>query len=370
MPDPTVFAEHVGYTAAGVPVVRRLYSVQCLDGLPTYLNAEQVAFTDLGVPRSAWAWECCDAFCTDAEELAGTCRVRTDCQPTGIPRRLMAYLTDVTTCFTARNKRTVLEYDAINGWWYGEIAMRGGTLEITFSCGPGPTFTISLGGCQANPTPGSQTTVCTDPLRVDFNNIILDDCCDCQLEGSPNPLSNNSNTDVPAEVNLTVVGDCRKTVFAEHVGYLDDGTPVVAIPVPCPWADADETQVCDDMRCGLYYSITNVSGCACMEVAEDYLVYRDSAGGKWIDDSGSWGCSGGVKTVEATCSPTPGQPGMLRITVTIVCGASAGGSGFTDIPAEDLEDLDVTVRVNLTNSSDPPDGECCTGSVDVRLLRP
>lgn len=365
MADPTVRAEHAAYTTGGDPIVRRIFDVQCLSSLPEFIGSQHVGFTAGGLPIGAWAWECCDAFCTDAEELAGTCRVRTDCQPGGIPRRLMAYLTEVNTCFTARNKRTILEYvddpgNPLDGTWYGEVELRGGTLEIVFTCIAGPTYTLSLGGCQAA-SPGATTISCTDPLNVSFNNIFLDDCCDCHQEGTPNPLARLSDTDEAAEINITVVGDCRKTIFAEHVGYLDDGTPVVAYANPCAWAAPDHTATCNDMKCGLLYDITPVSGCACMEMSQGNLDYRL---GEWVDDGGDWGCSGGVKTVTVTC--TDNGDGTLRIGVTIVCGVTAGGFGFTNIQAEDLEDIDVTISVGISTT----DSECCSGTVDVRIYRP
>lgn len=370
MPDPTVRARHVGYTAAGVPVARRMYNTRCLDDPPEFPGVRQVGYTASGLPVKAWAWECCDAFCTDAEEAADQCRVRTDCVPTGIPRRLMAYMTEVQNCPNARNKKTVLEYQdgdplsPLYQTWYGEIEMRGGTAQLVFTCAAGPSFSLNIGGCQSSAGPAAVTVGCTDPLSVDFNQFLLDDCCDCQLESTGNPLARNADTDIPAEVNVTVVGGCRKTVFARHVGYLPGGTPVVAREVPCPWQTRDETESCNDMRCGLYYSITPVSGCECMEMAEDYLNYR---GTQWIDDGGGWGCPGGVRTVAVSCEDL--ESGQLRLTVNIVCGVTASGSGFVDIDPADLQDLDVDVLVGL-GDPDPESGECCTGTVLVRLWRP
>ena len=371
MPDPTVRARPFTYTAAGMPIMRRVYSVACLDAVPEFLGARHITYTDpAGLPIKAWAWECCDAFCTDEEEANETCRVRTDCQTGGLPRRLMAYLTDVHSCFSARNKRTILEYqdsdpmDPLYETWYGEVELRGGTLEIIFNCESGPSYNLNIGGCQADASVGAVTVGCTDPLLVTFGPIQLDDCCDCHKEGTPNPLARDSDTDETAEINIVVVGDCRKTAFARAVTYLADGTPVVAIDKPCAWNAPDETQECGDMVCGILAGIDNVSGCECLEMT-DGTIWLNYRVGQWVDESGGWGCPGGVQTVTVTCTDL--ENGQLRIGVTIVCGVTAGGFGFTDIDPADLEDLDANVTVGIDNSSDP--SECCSGTVTVRVYR-
>jgi hypothetical protein len=61
---------HVGYTAAGIPVVR-------------HPGGRQVGYTSAGIPIHAYAWQCCDKFCTDEEVSGGTCYVEADCWPFG-----------------------------------------------------------------------------------------------------------------------------------------------------------------------------------------------------------------------------------------------------------------------------------------------
>ena len=371
MPDPTNLARHVGYTSAGIPIVRRLNSAQCLDALPEFTGARHVGYTTSADPIAAWAWECCDVFCTDAEESGGTCHVETGCYTggavPGIARRVKVFLTDVDTCATARGKWAVLEYDGGLGYWVGSVELRGGTLNLIFQCNAGandsPTkFDLLGSGCQTFAlTAGYQ---CADPLAIDFGQALLDDCCDCQLEGTANPLARTADTDVSAEVNFYLVGNCRKTVFARHVGYDDSGTPTVARANPCVWAEGEDTEACADMVCGVYFDITDVAGCACLEVTEDSLFYRTT---QWVNDGAAWSCPGGVTTISVSCAAAP-TPGQLRITADITCGVTAGGSGFADIDAADLEDLDVTIGVGIDNSSDP--SECCSGSVNVRVYRP
>ncbi len=357
MPEPTVRARHVGYKADGMPLVRRLPNVQCLPG-PEFLGARHIGYTP-AVPLLAWAWECCDAVCPDSEE---ECYVQEECFTSGITpgisRRLVAYLTDVVTCHTARNKKVVLEYDEVNEWWYGEVMLRGGTLEITFNCGVGDDddpgkFSLILSGCHSDNYLAGY--VCADPLRVDFNNIEMPTCCDCPTVGFP-------STDTVPTVNIHILGNCRKTVFARHVGYTAAGMPIVARERPCDWAVTDETEACLDMTCPIEAEIDTTGDCDCM----DGIYPMDYASGQWINEQGFAGCLGATGSIAAECTDIGG--GMLRMTVTITCGVTSGGSGFLDFPAEDLEDLDITVDVTVDNSTDP--SECCAGVVPVRLYRP
>jgi hypothetical protein len=373
----TIRAEHVGYTAGGTPIVRRLTDAQCLATDPDPLGMEHVGYGTVDdSPLAAWAWTCCDAVCTDEQELAGTCYVEATCWPhgpgPGLPRQLEVYLFDVDTCWTARNKRATLFYSDVNGRWEGSVELRGGTLDLILTCNEGldwddpGKFSLAWSGCNT----GGQTAgaSCQDPLVINFPQVTLDDCCDCQLEGTSDPRSPaGSETDVPAEVEFYVVGNCRKTFFAEHVGYLADGTPVVARSRACPWTQTEDGYTCANMRCGIFAELTPVGAGVEACVAGDFLLSFDSTlgtAGEWEALNEPAACGGNF--VRAWCEAD--APGFVEIHVHISCGVTNDGFGSAVIAAIDLEDLDLEIDVELVDPSDPSP-PCGTGTVRVRLFR-
>ena len=153
-----VRARHVGYTPAGVPIVRNLPDVTCLP-LPEFLAFRHAGYTAAGLPLAAYAWACCDAYCTDEEVSGETCYVEAECWPfgpgPGIARRLTIYMVEVTNCVSGRRKKAVLEYDddPTSPAWVGEIELRDKTIELRFTCNPVPDpdandkFTLSWSNC-------------------------------------------------------------------------------------------------------------------------------------------------------------------------------------------------------------------------------
>jgi hypothetical protein len=356
-----VRARHFGYTAALVPRVVRLPSAGCADALPEFLAGRHSAFGALtGRAQVGFGWACCDVF--DNEY------VRADCFPygpgPGITRRVTLAAFDVSACWSARPyRRVVLTYDDADGKWKGFIDLRGGRLNLAWECvpdpdpdpvlGPRPTFRLSWSGCDTGSdeaTPG-----CLDPLSVAYVQHEFPHCCDCN-QGDPGPV-----TDAPADLQFAVLANCRHVVFGRHVSYAG-GTPVVAKDRKCAWDQVDCYQ-CGNMTCPL---VAELTGSGAPDCAVGQVVPLDFQGGGW---------AGGFGTVfTVSCANVPGgcagpnPTPHVRLTVNIVCGATNSGTAAVVIPAPDLEDLDVTIDVPMSDPFPNP-GTCCRGVIRVRLMR-
>jgi hypothetical protein len=363
MPDPTIWGQLTGYTGAGKELYHELKGVLCLPG-PEFVGAAAVGYTVPGLDLLAWAWECCDGICPDSEE---DCYVEEDCFTGGISKRLAFRLVDFHTCFTARGKKGLLEWNGSD--WYGEVEMRGGTLGITFSCEAGADsdpakFKLTFGRVPATPDSGcaggsvSAGYTCADPLIVAFDQIAMPICCDCP-ESPASPY-----TEETARVTIIVTGNCRNTVLGTLISYTPGGKELYGYPEPCDYRQPAETQDCGDMLCGIMAEVDTTGDCDCFNgvYPVNYLIGPN----QWVNEAPGWSCLGGVASLAVVCTDLGND--NLRITVNVVCGVTAGGTGFADIPAGDLEDLEVIENVSIDNSADP--SECCSGSVPFRIYRP
>lgn len=343
-------ARHFGYDWAGRPIVRILPDVACADNIPEFLGTRHFSYGLSGLPFEAYAWECCDAICSQAEIDSNDCYKLPLLWPLGpgpgITKRVVVYLSDVNSCFSSIGKKAVLTYSVVDDKWHGSVSLRGCTLTLTFSVNPGlpgdpGKFTLEYDGG----TPSDQGSLsvgyfCSDPLTINFGQATLPLCCTC-------PASGTGTTDTPAEVAFYAVANCRHPRFGRH-SYYDNGIPVVVKSRNCLWDQVDPTG-CGIITCPLSAAITDVSGCACLEgtYTLDYLA------GAWEYASG-YPCTGspGQMTVSCTDAGVDSQGRKLvQLSVDIVCGAAAGGSGSKIILASEMEDLDETVQVTITRPS-------------------
>lgn len=355
-------ARHVGYdpptSVSGAPrltpLVRELRSLTCLTQTPEFVGGRHIDWgTATGLPVAAVAWYCCSfSTCTDAEVEAGDCYKLPVCWPLGagpgITKRLALYAIDSSDCWSAQGKRIILEFNGTD--WVGSMDLRGGTLDFTFSCNPAmppdspAKFTLAWTGCDTGSVVAGN--YCVEPLLVQFPSIGLPfgNCCDCRTSGAP------PTTNAPVQVDFVVAGNCHKTTWARHVGYQSDGTPIVASELACDW-DPHVCYQCVNMRCPL---VATISGCVTWNGTYDVNYASD----KWIIS--------GIPAINTITCTDLGSCGNVRLTLSIQCGFG-GGQASVDIPAEDLEDLDVTINITLTN----PDGNptCCSGTIQVNLMR-
>lgn len=387
---------HVGYTADSIPIVRRMFDVEC-EPFGLDLAGRQVAYTAAGVPILAYAWVCCDLLCTAEEYEDESCWVEADCWPfgpgPGIPKRLKLYAVEVDNCVSVRDKVITLTYfddgnpPSARPWagpglplgpgWLGTMAVRDQTADFKFVCNEdedpdsSEKFTLYWSDCEY----GFQNAPfsCQDPLRVDFAQIPWNECCDCTLVG-PYP-EGTPKTDITSTVNFIVVGDCfdHPVRAVHHVGYTAEAVPIVTPSKVCGW-DVAYQQWCEMMRCGIYAELTGEGDCSCIDATYP-LDYTDAA-----DAWNFFQSAGECLPVEigATCTNMPPDEdhpdGFLRLSVSITCDEFNTGSGFTDIDFDELADLDVVVDVTMIWAGSPPDPDpepaCCEGVVHVRLIRP
>jgi hypothetical protein len=367
-----------------LPVLTRLIDPFCRDEPPSsgVLQGLHVAYDP--DPILAYAFSCCDAIPPhDPETGTGTgdgpVYVRKDCWPIGegpgLARNLFLYLADVENCCSARGVRTELTYSDSDHKWHGAVSLRGGTLSLTFECVPSDplgdpgSLRLTWSGCDS----GSSTTgaSCFDPLVVLFQQITLPNCCSCDVISEPpesgTVIGGRGITDVAPEVNVWVVGNCTRIRFGIHVDYaVGQGTgtspdelgaighilPVMANHRDCQW-DQGPCIGCH-LKCPLVARVSSDDDCACLSDQVD-LSYAE---GTWF---GSGGHCGFLGTTEAaygmTCTDLGN--GRLRLSMAVVCGVDNTGSASIEIDEDDLENLDVTFTIALT---DPTAGATCTGS--------
>lgn len=235
--------------------------------------------------------------------------------------------------------------------WFGSLTLRGGTLDFELCCfdnGSGDTvFRLIWWGCNEGCSVDTFPD-CVDPLFLTFQ-LTVDDCCDCAEE----------NTIGSGSINLYLVANCRQTVLGRCIAFANNGEPIFAQQNTCPWS-GDPPCGCVP-RCGLVMTITNVSGCACL--AGTYtLPHTSLVGGEdplW--ENINVGACTAPATVTLLCEVNldgDGNPdGTVTLTLNVVCGATNIGFDTLVVNCEDLEDLDETFTVDMT---EPDPGTCGT----------
>lgn len=378
---------HIGYTSTGKPVASRMPEPTCADALfttDTALAARHVGYTAAGVPRAFYTFSCC--FLAN-----NNCRVQTACLAPqasgGVTDTMLLYVYNVSQCLTAQ-QRVVLTYSGpgcatagggdfgtlsggggcggsgcgtpcCGGKWSGTIGLRGGSLPVEICChkyldgfsNPHTSFLLHYGpcsgaggtdpeGCIVKPDPD-----CYDPLRVDFGQISLPNCCDC------------TNTDQNATIQIIAVANCRSVYWGRHAGYTAAGVPVALVADKCGGIPQPS---CSEIACGLHLAVTNVSGCLCLAGSTDM---PHGVANNWIGTINS--CSAPA-SFTLTCTPAgvdaDGDP-VSQLCLVVTCGATNTGSACIIVKNKDLDTLDETFVITMT---DPNAGGVCTGNCSYR----
>jgi hypothetical protein len=233
--------------------------------------------------------------------------------------------------------------DPDEGRWYGNLPLRVGSLDFEMCCfddGAGLQFKLIWRGCDYGCT--DIFPDCEDPLLLNFGNITVNDCCDCL------------NSTESGTLNLYAVSNCKQAIVARHVGYAG-GMPVVARESSCIY----DTEGCGcTPHCGLVMTITDDEDCACLTGTYDLDFLTSGV------DSGLWeqlsvGACEAIGIVHMTCEVNYDEEGFpdgtVTLTLDIQCGATNTGSDSVVVSCEDLEDLDVTFEIEMT---DPSVGGC------------
>lgn len=370
---PYVFpARHAGFTAAGVPVFAELPPWFCaLSSAPNPWGNRHVAFTALGVPRVAGVLSCCAMVNKCFVEVgANTCFPHGPGGPGfGVGLFVQLLFTEVVNCASATKQVALLRYcgptaggegdcaydacpetplcgmpDPAQGRWLGTVTLRGGTLnlQLTYVCTdngidpPFTTWTLCWSGCDEGGT--TQIAQCEDPVNVDFGNVSLPGCCACDPSA------------ITAEVNVVLWTNCYDVSDGRHVGFTADGKPVVALRNCTQDGPAGGCMPC----CPLVATYFDSTGdCDCLEGA---YALDCTASGHW-EGTPTFGCPGGVKQHSLDC--TDNFDGTVTLVLTLVCGVDAGGtSDPVTVAYADLEDLDVTFVVTVTNPASSCTGDC------------
>lgn len=359
----------IDFTAAGIPIVADLGMPFCLDGgldieIP---GVQQIAFTADAIPITATAPHCCDSV--------DPCpRVETDLVDGGIEITIRAHAIENQNCVQARNQVVELTYcgpssggsgdcayDACgaspntececpseNGKWSGDLELRGGTLHIEVCFSRETEFDpliarLSLSGCGS--ACQDVEVECENPIIVHFDLISIPECCDCDED----------QTTETGAIDLTVYGNCHPVILVQHIDFAADGTPIMGAD-NCEGGDVNQGLCLP--HCGLVLAVTGAGDCACMDGEVDFPYVGTVEGASvWGEPTATGTC--GPALYEMTCEPNldeGGTPdGTVTLTLSVTCGATGTGGDSLVVDAEDLEDLDVTFEVTMT---DPATGSC------------
>lgn len=321
---------HIGYTSSGIPIIRELPSDICLPGptdQPT--AARHVRYTSSGMPIVINTLKCCGVYRED--------RVQEACWTPGITD-MVALRTESFNCLSAKNKLTLLTYNVLTEIWEGSLALRGCTLTVEFSCDetkaendPDKFRLVFKNG---------MTTVadllagfdCDVPLFIQFAQFITEECCDCFGIA-------------PGEIHPRIEANCFKTVWARHIDYTADGTPIVA------QENCKEEE--DDGPCSPTCDLTAIiAGCANLAGTWDLPYIGATPPAQEWENAG---CGvGAVGTITMTCEDN--GDGTVDLHVQVTCGANDTGGATITIPKEDLDTLDETFNVTMSG----PSGDCGT----------
>ncbi len=386
-PFPVVHkCRHVNYvpgvTTNPIPIVREMAEQGCLDeGLTLDVYGLRLFdYTPDAIPILATALKCCD-------EVNQCPKVETDCFVSGISPSLKFHVRDVANCASANRQIVRMEYCKDPGFvveqagcidipacgspvdppsgcdtcdvegkgkWTGSLVLQGGTLDLEVCCFLNETdeltFRLIWRGCDE----GCITVQpqCIDPLFVNFGNIsALQNCCDC------------ANTIDITEINLEFVANCHPVVSGRHCSYTPEGIPVVATENTC-FGSGQSVTTCTP-TCDLVATIVDVTdpegddgGCDCLEdvVALPYV-------GSQTWETFSAGSCAQEPHVTLLCvanlDEDDNPDGTVTLTLTIVCGTTNTGTASLTIAAVDLETLDVTFTIEMTDPSfTGPCGTC------------
>ena len=377
---------HVGYVLegdnAGLPTVTVLPEIVCLADWPPangdLYSGRQVNYGDLtGLPVIAVPITCCESP-GDENDLVD------DCVEGGLSRTLVGYVYDADNCFSARYLVFYLEYsegfDEIDlegcgqcpegaGSWKGSIDLRGGSISVQVCCTvteSGTVFHVHLYGCLTPPLCYDivEPFGCGNPITLSVPTFVLSDshgdCCDC--EGGQS-----------AEIFIVIKGNChRGALMGRHVGYDAGGLPLIAVNY-CQPGEVYYPEGCIP-TCDLVATVTAIDFEACFCTEGTYVLpYVGSlpGGGNSWSLPNPFPCLSSI-VMTFTCSPgssgAGGYAGPLNLTLAIMCDVDGSGGGTILYEEDDLENLDVTFEITMTEPPPPPYG-CCNGRIDVRITR-
>lgn len=342
----------VRHTSGNYPITVSLPAIFCFDqdASGTKWWERHIDYANIGIPQVAAGITCCDAIPLNYYEDY--------LWPfSGVGDPVVARVLNTHNCRSADGKPVYLyhvsgpNFQDHSGYWYGTKTLRGGVLQLRFmvvGSGTGgqpiPTFEIMYSGCGS----GTQTKFadCTQPLRIAYPDKEMGACCDCAL------------TSDSAAVQVSIEANCNPVVWARHVDYAPTGVPIVVQADDC--GGAGEIIGCQSMTCPLTASITNITGCDCL-VGIYTLDYGLSFSNEWGNNI-IGGCSSTAK-LDVRCEdyfdPVTHHH-YLKLTARIVCGATNTGEGFVLIEPFELEDLDTTIIVPMTDPSISPCSNNCT----------
>lgn len=369
---PSVFwGRHVGYTQ--VDIDGELTTVPQIEELPFgtcgvdrgTIGGRHVSYTPydpdliipMGAPIIATPLDCCESISKEDPQTECFLGLGTAYD------RMVAMTLDIENCYEAQRQRVTFIFNGgtwppfiINpactplnypgaGYWIGGMDLRGGHVVLIISCEPGvfpdyiPNFRLSWTGCDEGCI--DVLPQCLEPLLINFANITMSNCCGC-------PDSTASGT-----LNAYVSSGCKQTVFARHVGYMVNGTPIVAKTSSCLYS-ADPAESCTLAQCGLIATIEGSGDCSCMNGS--YVL--DWSLTRW--ESITTLC-GYPATIHIDCTDLGEIDGIyyVQLDLSIVCGADTTGSGSVIIEALDLVNLDVTFEdVPISGPDSGCTGQC------------
>lgn len=377
---------HTGYVVGGdnngMPIVREVPAEFCYDSglIGDFQGLRHIKYTGGGIPYIATALKCCD-------EVNQCPKVETEFVPGGVSPELKLHLRDVDNCASSDGKVITLTYcispDGIDvdqveypdcddilpcadppptppvgcdtcdevdghGKWRGSVALRGGIVSFDICCYLNASnelrWRLIFYGNGDDSCVTDVVTGCFDPLFVNFGQINLPNSCDCP------------NTDNTAHVNVYFVANCHPTVSARHVGYAG-GVPIVATENTCVWSGI--SQLGCRMTCGLVATVTSITDCECMEGTFNLPHVEPS--GEWeVTHNNTCTFDANYNLRCTTNLDEDGNPdGTITLLLTVQCGATNTGSDSVVVAEEDMEDLDVTFEIEMTDPS-ADTGNCGT----------
>lgn len=357
---------HVGYVGdSTMPVIREMPPSTCINSIQDFMGARQIGYgyQNPFTPRVAFDLECCNSVSEQKHYNV--------CWGDLVDDVIVAHVLDVQNCYSAHHQTITFSWAGTGGGdtslcpcyefgrdrWTGSLALRSGTVDLTLCCTDSGWLLCWKGcdyGCQA------VAPLCDIPLILNFGNILLEHCCNCETG-----LTNGGG-----HINIWAAANCIPTVMARHIGYTESGQPIVARINNCVYSD-DAPCGCLMATCGLVCEIIGLGDCSCMSTT--ILLGGSSLPNNTASWSGSYSACGELTpmpiTVQLTCNGGVEPGDSVNLQFDIQCGADNVGTGGASVPACDMEDLDVSFTVAMSWSGEGGDPPCCEGTLQVRITR-
>jgi hypothetical protein len=327
-------ARHHSYTAAGIPVLRKLDTESCRDFPIEFPESRHVEYTAAGVAKVAMGlYPCCRG--TDSTDM-----VPSDCYPGGLSASFQAFVQTSGGCVVDGDGWVTFTHGG--GGWTATVEFVDGVspLELTFSCDPLAAFDsrwiMTWGGCS---TYGDLlgSAQCSSPLTINWMLAPGLDCC----------------PGCDGVVTIIATINCVPLVFGRHVGYTAGNIPIMGLTNPCPTLESTVELACCSGRRVSDTLLMAISGCVNTTVL---LTWDPVRFGRCSTPSGAWTYTGDIggfpSTIDYWCSSPLFSPDAWSLAASGCISTLSG----PDLPIQCDPGLPY-----IATGSGFTFGDCCPG---------